>query len=45
MTSQPLARIVRECVPFIAAAIVVLAVITFVPETTLWLPRMFGYKG
>jgi C4-dicarboxylate transporter DctM subunit len=45
MTAQPLAKIVRECVPFIAAAIVVLAVITFVPETTLWLPRMFGYKG
>jgi tripartite ATP-independent transporter DctM subunit len=45
MTGQPLARIVRECVPFIGAAIVVLAVITFVPETTLWLPRVFGYKG
>ena len=45
MTAQPLARIVRECVPFIAAAIAVLAVITFVPEATLWLPRMFGYKG
>ena len=45
MTGQPLARIVRECVPFIAAAIVVLAIITFVPETTLWLPRLLGYKG
>jgi tripartite ATP-independent transporter DctM subunit len=45
MTGQPLARIVRECAPFIGAAIVVLAVITFVPETTLWLPRVFGYKG
>ena len=45
MTSQPLARIVRECVPFIAAAIVVLVVITLVPETILWLPRIMGYKG
>ncbi len=45
MTGQPLGRIVRECVPFIAAAIVVLAIITFVPDVTLWLPRMFGYKG
>ena len=45
MTGQPLARIVRECVPFIGAAIAVLAVITFVPETILWLPRVFGYKG
>jgi TRAP-type C4-dicarboxylate transport system permease large subunit len=45
MTGQPLARIVRECVPFIAAAIAVLAIITFVPDTVLWLPRVFGYKG
>ena len=45
MTGQPLAKIVRECVPFIAAAIVVLAIITFVPETILWLPQMLGYKG
>ena len=45
MTAQPLAKIVRECVPFIAAAIVVLAVITFVPETVLWLPRLLGYRG
>ncbi len=45
MTGQPLARIVRECVPFIAVAILVLAIITFVPETILWLPRLLGYKG
>jgi TRAP-type C4-dicarboxylate transport system permease large subunit len=45
MTKQPLAAIVRECVPFIAAAIVVLAIVTFVPETILWLPKTFGYKG
>jgi tripartite ATP-independent transporter DctM subunit len=45
MTKQPLVAIVREAVPFITAAIVVLAMITFVPETVLWLPRVMGYKG
>ena len=45
MTRQPLIAIVREAVPFIAAAIAVLGVITFVPETVLWLPRVMGYKG
>jgi C4-dicarboxylate transporter, DctM subunit len=45
MTKQPLVAIVRESAPFIAAAIVVLAFITFVPETVLWLPRVMGYKG
>src|SRR5205823_14033777 len=45
MTKQPLGLIVRECAPFIAAAVIVLAMCTFVPETILWLPRMLGYKG
>jgi C4-dicarboxylate transporter DctM subunit len=45
MTKQPLGSIVREAVPFIAAAIVVLVVITAVPDTILWLPRLMGYKG
>jgi len=45
MTKQPLAAIVRECAPFIFAAIVVLALCTFVPDTILWLPRVLGYKG
>jgi C4-dicarboxylate transporter DctM subunit len=45
MTKQPLAAIVREAAPFIFAAIVVLAFITFVPEIVLWLPRVMGYKA
>ena len=45
MTKQPLGAIVREATPFIIASIVVLAIITFVPDSILWLPRVFGYKG
>jgi tripartite ATP-independent transporter DctM subunit len=45
MTKQPLMAIVREAAPFITAAIVVLAIISFVPQTVLWLPRYWGYKG
>jgi C4-dicarboxylate transporter, DctM subunit len=45
MTKQPLARIVREAAPFIVASLIVLAVITAVPDAVLWLPRLFGYKG
>jgi tripartite ATP-independent transporter DctM subunit len=44
MTRQPLLDIVRESIPFILAAILMLAVITFIPETVLWLPRIMGYK-
>src|SRR4051812_36648515 len=45
MTKQPLMAIVREALPFILMAIVVLALITLVPQTVLWLPRVMGYKG
>jgi TRAP-type C4-dicarboxylate transport system permease large subunit len=45
MTKKPLMSIVREATPFIFVAIVVLVIITFVPQTVLWLPRVMGYKG
>jgi C4-dicarboxylate transporter, DctM subunit len=45
MTKQPLGAIVREAVPFILVALGVLAIITAVPDTILWLPRYMGYKG
>jgi TRAP-type C4-dicarboxylate transport system permease large subunit len=45
MTKKPLMSIVREATPFILVAIVVLVIITFVPQTVLWLPRVMGYKG
>jgi C4-dicarboxylate transporter DctM subunit len=45
ISGEPLRKIVRETMPFLAAMIVALAVLTFVPETVLWLPRLFGYKA
>jgi TRAP-type C4-dicarboxylate transport system permease large subunit len=45
MTKQPLSAIVREAVPFIFMALLVLVFITAVPESILWLPRVLGYKG
>ena len=45
ISGEPLRAIVRDTLPFLFAMIVALAVITFVPETVLWLPRVFGYKA
>ncbi len=45
ISGQPLRAIVKETVPFLLAMIGALAFITFVPESVLWLPRVFGYKG
>jgi len=40
-----LTELVREVMPFLWAMIAALALMTFVPELVLWLPRLFGYKG
>jgi len=45
ITGESIRNIVRELVPFILVLIGALALMTFVPETVLWLPRQFGYKG
>ena len=45
ITGVPLRAIVRDVLPFLAAMIVALLLITFVPGIVLWLPRVFGYEG
>ena len=40
-----LTELVREVMPFLWAMLVALALMTFVPEVVLFLPRMLGYKG
>jgi C4-dicarboxylate transporter DctM subunit len=41
----PLKALVLDTLPFLWAMIAALAVITLVPETVLWLPRLLGYQG
>ncbi len=45
ISGAPLRHIVRDALPFLFAMIAVLALITFVPEIVLWLPRLLGYQG
>jgi C4-dicarboxylate transporter DctM subunit len=45
ITRQPVGNIVRELLPFLAALLVALAIITFVPDFVLFLPRLLGYRG
>lgn len=45
ITGVPLKEIVRECMPFLFAMIGALALITFIPELVLWLPRLMGYQS
>jgi len=41
----PLRDIVRESMPYLYVMMGALAIITLVPDTVLFLPRMLGYKG
>lgn len=41
----PVRDIVKDTLPFLFAMMAALALITFVPETVLWLPRLLGYQG
>jgi C4-dicarboxylate transporter DctM subunit len=41
----PLRDLVREVLPFLGIMVAALALITFVPDLVLFLPRLLGYKG
>jgi C4-dicarboxylate transporter DctM subunit len=45
ISGAPLRAIIRDTMPFVWAMLAALAIITFVPDAVLWLPRLLGYKG
>jgi C4-dicarboxylate transporter, DctM subunit len=45
LSGAPLRTIIKDTMPFVIAMVIALAIITFVPDTVLWLPRVMGYKG
>ena len=45
ISGAPLRHVVRDITPFILAMLLALAIVTFVPDTVLWLPRLLGYTG
>ncbi len=43
ISGLPMEKLIRPLLPFLAAIIVVLFVVAFVPETVLWFPRLLGF--
>ncbi|MBE0578590.1 TRAP transporter large permease [Devosia sp.] len=43
ISGAPMKALVADVMPFLLGLILALIIFTFVPETVLWLPRMFGY--
>ena len=45
ISGSPMKAIVADVFPFLLGLVAALLVFTFLPETVLWLPKMFGYTG
>jgi tripartite ATP-independent transporter DctM subunit len=45
MSKQPLGPLIKETLPWVFVLIAALMVMTYVPDSVLWLPRLLGYKG
>ena len=45
ISGSPVRDIIRDALPFLFWMVVSLIFITFVPDSVLWLPRLFGYQG
>ncbi len=43
MVKKDLIWVTRAVIPFVLIQLVVLAIITYLPETALWLPRLMGF--
>ena len=43
ISGAPMRAIVGDVMPFLFGLVLALILFTFVPETVLWLPKMFGY--
>jgi C4-dicarboxylate transporter DctM subunit len=45
IAKTPMRALIADVMPFLWVLVGALTLFTFVPETVLWLPRMFGYQG
>jgi C4-dicarboxylate transporter DctM subunit len=45
VSNTPLTDVIREMLKFLVFEVIALLIITYIPDTVLWIPRMAGYKG
>jgi tripartite ATP-independent transporter DctM subunit len=43
VANLPIMKVVKPLIPFFIAMIITLLVVTYIPELSLWIPRLFGY--
>jgi len=45
ISGTPLPDVLREMIKFIAFELIALFIVTYIPDTVLWIPRLAGYQG
>ncbi|MHA6298784.1 TRAP transporter large permease [Devosia sp. CAU 1758] len=45
ISGSPMKALIGDVMPFLIGLMIALALFTFVPETVLFLPKLFGYRG
>jgi tripartite ATP-independent transporter DctM subunit len=45
ISGTPLSKVMKEMLIFIVFELLALAIITYFPDTVLWIPRLAGYRG
>lgn len=45
VSGTPLTAVIKEMMKFLVFEIIALLIITYIPDTVLWIPRLAGYKG
>jgi len=45
VSGTPLTDVIKEMMKFLLFETIALFIITYIPDTVLWIPRMAGYKG
>jgi C4-dicarboxylate transporter DctM subunit len=45
ISGTPLPDVIREMLKFIVFELIALFIITYIPDTVLWIPRLAGYQG
>ena len=45
ISGSPMKALIGDVMPFLIGLLIALALFTFVPETVLFLPKLFGYQG
>jgi C4-dicarboxylate transporter DctM subunit len=45
ISGTPLPKVIREMIKFIFFELLALFIVTYLPDTVLWLPRLAGYQG